>query len=86
MIDLNKIESRLDAALEAETEESLNTWLKEKRNNTIPYLGEGELIDIELDVFIASGECVRETKVKFNVENANAIFINDLIKKYNLAA
>lgn len=86
MLDLNKIENRLDAALDSETAESLNKWLKEKRNSTIPYLGEGELIDIDLDVFIASGECVRETRVKFNVENASSQFFNSTLNKYELAA
>lgn len=85
MLDLKKIEERLDLALSAETEQTLNNWLSTKRKNTIKYLGEGQLIDIDLDIIIASSDCVSETKVKFNVDTSDN-FSRILSNKYDLAA
>ena len=35
MIDLKKIEAKVDALLESETSESLTSWLMNKRNTTL---------------------------------------------------
>lgn len=44
MLDLNKLEKKLDLALANETEESLRNWLTQKRSNDfIESLGEGRL-------------------------------------------
>ncbi len=54
MLDLKKLERKLDTALKKETDESLTKWLFEKRNKELlNYLGEGtiEMIKIQSKVF-----------------------------------
>lgn len=47
MLDLNKLERKLDEALSKETEESLRNWLKGKRMNSFfASLGEGEMKEV----------------------------------------
>lgn len=48
MLDLEKLEKKLDSALEKETSESLSQWLLSKRlKNHFSYLGEGILETVE---------------------------------------
>ena len=48
MIDLDKIESQIDAALAEETQESLTSWLLNKRNKGFSqFLGDGIFTSLE---------------------------------------
>lgn len=47
MLDLKKLEEKLDLALASETSESLTNWLQEKRFSNFLYsLGEGTFVNI----------------------------------------
>lgn len=54
MLDLKKLEEKLDLALANETSESLNQWLEQKRSNAfLMSLGEGTILpitEIEINV------------------------------------
>jgi len=48
MLDLEKLERKLDKALANETSESLSDWLKQKRKkNYGKYLGDGSIEDMD---------------------------------------
>lgn len=44
MLNLEELEAKLDAALAAETEESLTRWLFNKRASDLSFLGSGKLV------------------------------------------
>jgi hypothetical protein len=54
MLDLKKLEEKLDLALANETSDSLNQWLEQKRSNAfLMSLGEGTILpitEIEINV------------------------------------
>ena len=84
MLDLNKLEKKLDIALEKETEESLKKWLmKKKQREDIPFLGEGEFME-ELEKI---SEKYKQKQVKVgkvvNVKKEDNVGIEYC---YNLAA
>lgn len=59
MLDLKKLEKKLDEALAAETAESLTVWLTHKRlNSLIESLGSGSLSELscyqKVDVYLES--------------------------------
>jgi len=49
MLDLKKLEKKLDSILEEETSESLSYWLFSKRlKNHLAYLGDGTIETVEI--------------------------------------
>lgn len=74
MLDLKKLELKLDEALAKETTESLTKWLLEKRAKSyIAYLGEGE---IELNKPIISQILLESTDIEINVKVSEINFTN----------
>lgn len=52
MLDLKKLEEKLDQALESETTESLSSWLFSKRsNNFLAQLGDGDFSTLKSPLF-----------------------------------
>ncbi len=52
MIDLLELERKLDAALAAETKESLTQWLNDQRNKNLQnFLGSGHAINFNSESF-----------------------------------
>jgi len=48
MIDLKKIEARVDSLLESETKDSLTNWLLNKRNRDLnEILGDGRFVSLQ---------------------------------------
>ncbi|WP_115460902.1 hypothetical protein [Winogradskyella aurantiaca] len=75
MLDLRKLEEKLDKALSLETEESLTNWLKEKRlKKFLSSFGEGELCQIS-----------NEESIKVTVSNSFnfEIEVNSFDTSYN---
>jgi hypothetical protein len=65
MLDLKKLEEKLDLALANETSESLSNWLKEKRvKNFLQSLGEGEFAPISE---VCSEVVTSNQKVNFEI-------------------
>jgi hypothetical protein len=66
MLDLKKLEEKLDMALANETSESLTSWLQEKRLNTyLQSFGGGTFVDITP---ICSNIVVKPQTRNFNVQ------------------
>lgn len=66
MLDLKKLEEKLDLALSLETKESLSKWLSDKRYNaSMRNLGEGEYLT------------QKETNSYFNVNIESDTFANE---------
>jgi hypothetical protein len=64
MLDLKELERRLEAALEKETEQSLNAWLLSK--STLPIhacLGEGKVVSFKETSFTLKGILANDAKV-----------------------
>ena len=73
MLDLNKLEEKLNQALEKETNESLTNWLKNKRKvNSDFFLGEGELYEMEIECFSTTSNVVTEIEFKFESQSLNS--------------
>lgn len=65
MLDLKKLEEKLDLALANETSESLSNWLQEKRvKNFLKSLGEGEFAPISE---VCSEVVISNKKVYFEI-------------------
>ena len=73
MIDLENLEKKIDALLESETEESLTTWLFNKRfGNLNKLLGEGTFISLKgktFPVFITPINKTKPTSASNNTPN-----------------
>lgn len=77
MLDLKKLEKQLDKALEKETPESMNAWLRGKRKvDPDFYLGEGELIDLEFEHCTVVKSTVTEIVYSFECTKSNIIGAN----------
>ncbi len=65
MLDLKKLEEKLDKALANETSESLTSWLQEKRLRTfLQSLREGTFSNINST---CSGKVIKSQKVNFEI-------------------
>lgn len=71
MLDLKKLEERLDKALANETSESLTSWLQEKRLCAfLQSLGEGTFIDV---ASISSESVVNTQKIDFKIDFSHVL-------------
>lgn len=80
MLDLKKLEEKLDKALATETNESLTSWLQEKRLRTyLQSLGEGSFVDISST---NSNTVLKTQTVCFDIQFSEILFSH----KYLIAA
>lgn len=80
MLDLNKLEQKLDAALSKETAESLASWLLEKRSKSfLLQLGNGQIETIKsqfIEEFtITHANISIETKEEFSQQPTNNAYL-----------
>lgn len=77
MLDLKKLEEKLDKALANETSESLTSWLQEKRLRTyLQSLGEGTFEDIS---FINTKTFSKSTTVYFDIQFSEVLISQDYL-------
>ncbi len=77
MLDLKKLEEKLDKALANETSESLTNWLQEKRLRTyLQSLGEGEFVNISST---CSNTVLKTQKIKFEIQFSEILFSQDYL-------
>lgn len=77
MLDLKKLEEKLDKALANETSESLTSWLQEKRLCTyLQSLGEGTFVDI----FSTNIKTVLNSQVvTFDIQFTDVLYSQDYL-------
>ena len=77
MLDLKKLEEKLDKALANETSESLTSWLQEKRLRTyLQSLGEGTFEDIS---FINTKTFSKSTTICFDIQFSEVFISQDYL-------
>ena len=77
MLDLKKLEERLDKALANETAESLTKWLQEKRLRTyLQSLGEGTFSDT---YSTCSNTVLKTQTVNFKIQFSEILFSQDYL-------
>ncbi len=77
MLDLKKLEEKLDKALANETIESLTNWLQEKRLRTyLQSLGEGKFVNISST---CSNTVLKTQKINFKIQFSEILFSQDYL-------
>lgn len=77
MLDLKKLEEKLDKALANETSESLTNWLQEKRLRTyLQSLGEGKFVNISST---CSNTVLKTQKINFEIQFSEILFSQDYL-------
>ena len=79
MIDLEKLENKIDALLEAETSNNLTRWLLNKRvKNLSVILGDGAFVSLQERICVVQN--IVSTANNFDAENQDANASEDFCK------
>lgn len=78
MLDLKKLEEKLDSALANETSQSLTSWLQEKRCRAfLQSLGEGELESIPQ--IEPNSSFIKSNSITFEVEYSDVSYSQEFL-------